>query len=154
MNEREKKAFDFAADLTKQLITLSTGIVTVTLLLSKDFVGPRTVAVAAWTFYLISTICGLWALMALTGTLAPLKKGKTGQVSDINSKSSASTNEHERFEIGNNVRRPSLLQVLAFGLATILTLVYVFATFAHQPQPVPPPTKNCCCQCQPFTPTH
>jgi hypothetical protein len=79
MDDREKKAFDFAADLTKQLITLSTGIVTITLLLSKDFVGPRLLALAAWSFYLLSTVFGLWVLMALTGTLAPLKEKKKRQ---------------------------------------------------------------------------
>src|SRR5579863_2614129 len=134
MNEREKKAFDFAADLTKQLITLSTGIVTITLLLSKDFVGPRSLAIAAWTFYLLSTICGLWALMALTGTLAPVKK-YAGRPAGT---------ENEKFEIGSNVRVPSTSQILTFGLATLLTLAYVFVAFARPPK-ANPSTQNCCC---------
>jgi hypothetical protein len=46
MTEREKRAFDFASDLTKQLITLSTSIVTVTFLFSKDSPGPKLLAVA------------------------------------------------------------------------------------------------------------
>jgi hypothetical protein len=37
MQEYQKKAFDFAADLTKQLITLSTSIVTVSLLFGEHF---------------------------------------------------------------------------------------------------------------------
>jgi len=151
MNERQKKAFDFASDLTKQLITLSTAIVTITLLLSKDFVGPRLLAVAAWTFYLLSTVCGLWALMALTGTLAPLKekKGKPHGALKTASSAPSDNGEDERLEIGGNVRKPSGLQILTFGLATLLTLAYVFATFAIPPKPTPPPLKNCCCQCQP-----
>jgi len=134
MNDRQKKAFDFAADLTKQLITLSTGIVTITLLLSKDLTAPRWLAVAAWTFYLLSTVFGLWALMALTGTLAPLKKNPARPANA----------EHQEFEIGRNVRIPSTLQVLIFGIATLLTLGYVFVAFANPPK-ASPPAQNCSC---------
>ncbi|MGA3295415.1 MAG: hypothetical protein ABSE45_15715 [Candidatus Acidiferrales bacterium] len=154
MNERQKKAFDFAADLTKQLITLSTGIVTITLLLSKDFFGPRLLAVAAWAFYLFSTVFGLWALMALTGTLAPVRTRKARRNASGTSTSSASTDdkEEEEFEIGDNVRKPSTLQILSFGLATVLTLAYVCATFLHPAKAAPPPVNNCCCACQPTSP--
>ena len=115
MNDRQKKAFDFASDLTKQLITLSTGIVTVTLLFSKDLLGPKWLAVAAWAFYLFSTVFGLWALMALTGTLAPANDATLADDTDV--------------VIGGNARLPSALQIFAFGIATILTLIYVFAAF-------------------------
>jgi hypothetical protein len=143
MDERQKKAFDFAADLTKQLITLSTGIVTITLLLSKDLIGPRWLAVAAWTFYLLSTVFGLWALMALTGTLAPLKKNPAQPAGA----------GHREFEIGRNVRIPSILQVSAFGIATLLTLGYVFVAFAH-PSKGSPPAQNCSCSCISAPPSH
>jgi hypothetical protein len=46
MDEQNKKAFDFAADLTKQLVTLSTSIVTLTLLFSKDLMDPKWMPVA------------------------------------------------------------------------------------------------------------
>ena len=39
MKENEKKAFDFAADVTKQLITLSTAIITITITFSKDIIN-------------------------------------------------------------------------------------------------------------------
>jgi hypothetical protein len=153
MNEREKKAFDFAADLTKQLITLSTGIVTITLLLSKDLVGPRVFALLAWTFYLLSTVFGLWALMALTGTLAPLKR-KMKPHAAVKPASSAATDTEVPFEIGGNVRTPSALQIFAFGLATLFTLVYVIATFARPQKIVTTTESNCCCQCSPSSLTH
>lgn len=144
MNEREKKAFDFAADLTKQLITLSTGIVTITLLFSKDLTGPRTLAVWAWTFYLLSTICGLWALMALTGTLAPLTSSKKTHVGGKLSSSAKSADD--ALELGKNVRYPSALQIFTFGLATLLTLVYVIRTSAV-PRDTAPAKESCCCGC-------
>jgi hypothetical protein len=152
MNEQENKAFDFAADLTKQLITLSTGIVTITLLLSKDLIGPRLLAVWAWAFYLLSTVFGLWALMGLTGTLAPIKT-KPKSPAAGKPAPSAATGLEEKFEIGKNARIPAALQIGAFGLATLLTLAYVIATFVGSPS-VTPATKDCCCQCQPKSSLH
>lgn len=108
ITEPQKKAFDFAADLTKQLITLSTSIVTVSLLFGDHFPRQSLLAVWAWTFYLASTVCGLWTLMALTGTLAPLSAAPAS------------------YDLGFNVRLPSALQIGAFAVAVILTIVFVW----------------------------
>jgi hypothetical protein len=155
MDEREKKAFDFAADLSKQLITLSTGIVTITLLLSKDIAEPRAIAVAAWAFYLLSTLCGLWALMALTGTLAPINKLKPKTDVTVTSAQAVSSvsNDDEGLEIGGNVRKPAGLQIFAFGVATLLTLAYVFVALASPRKVTPPSQMICNCQSQPNLPT-
>jgi hypothetical protein len=147
MNERETKAFDFAADLTKQLITLSTGIVTITLLFSKDLTGPRWLAVCAWVSYLLSTVFGLWALMALTGTLAPLTSSKEPEVADKLASATAKSAD-DPLELGNNVRSPAKFQIYTFALATVLTLIYVITTSAVQTSTAPA-KHNCCCQCQP-----
>ena len=108
MLEYQKKSFDFAADLTKQLITLSTSIVTVTLLFGDHFPKQSLLVVWAWTFYLTSTVFGLWTLMALTGILAPLKPPPTD------------------FDIKLNVRVPSGLQIGSFAVAVVLTVVFVW----------------------------
>jgi hypothetical protein len=108
MQEYQKKSFDFAADLTKQLITLSTSIVTVSLLFGDHFPRESLLAVWAWTFYLVSSVCGLWTLMALTGTLAPLKPPRTD------------------FDLKFNVRLPSSLQIATFGVALVFTIVFVW----------------------------
>jgi hypothetical protein len=132
MNARLTKAVELIADLTKQLITLSTGIVTVTLLFSKDIFVPKHIAVWAWGFYLLSTILGLWALMALTGTLAPV---------------SQSAPKDEDFPIKANIRIPSGGQIITFGIAVAFTIWYVFAAMygpEPAPPPVPPPTVVVC----------
>jgi hypothetical protein len=108
MLEYQKKAFDFASDLTKQLITLSTSIVTVSLLFGDHFPRQSRLAMWALTFYLVSTVFGLWALMALTGTLAPVKLPP------------------EDFDLHGNVRIPSGLQIAAFGLAVGFTIAFVW----------------------------
>lgn len=68
-------AFDFAAETAKQLITLSTGIVALTLTYAS---GPgksgsghaRRLLIASWVVFLLSTLFGVGTLMAMTGTLA------------------------------------------------------------------------------------
>jgi hypothetical protein len=65
---------------------------------------------------LLSTIFGLWTLMALTGTLAPAGDNKLDDTVDV--------------VIGNNARYPSAAQIFSFGIATILALAYVIAAFS------------------------
>src|ERR1700722_5675151 len=109
LNVRQQKAIDFVADLTKQLITPSTGIVTITLLFSKDILEPRAWAVRAWALFLISTCFGLLALMTLTGSLAP--RGSCLPDEDI--------------VISGGTRFASALQIIVFGFAIVVTLFYV-----------------------------
>ena len=121
MDERTQKAFDFASEITKQLLTLSTGIIALTITFLKDYVekvppGTKWLSGAAWIMYLFSIICGIWTLMALTGTLQP-KPGSDSKASIW----------------GSNVRIPSALQILTFLLGTILTVV--FGVFAVQSMP-------------------
>jgi hypothetical protein len=68
------KAFDFAQDMTKQVLTLSTGIITITLTFLSDKIGTyshlaRHLLELGWLAYLISILFGLLMLMALTGNL-------------------------------------------------------------------------------------
>src|ERR1039458_2916871 len=74
MDEKDKKAFDFAADLTKQPITLATGTIALTITFSKDFLQKtparaRLWALGAWGVLLASVVFGIWTMMALTGSL-------------------------------------------------------------------------------------
>jgi hypothetical protein len=74
-HEQVKLAFVFASDLTKQLITLASVILTRTITFQKELVrsGKGLWAIkAAWATYLLSIAAGVWGLMALVGTLAPI----------------------------------------------------------------------------------
>lgn len=72
MDERKKKAFDFASDLTKQLITLSTSVIGAVIVfgdksqLIVKVSGPLRWALVA---YGLSAVSGGLTLMALTGQL-------------------------------------------------------------------------------------
>jgi ketosteroid isomerase-like protein len=72
--EPAKKAFDFASEATKQLLTLSTGIIAVTITFSKDILisvpfSAKVFLMTAWGAYVLSLVFGLFTLLALTGEL-------------------------------------------------------------------------------------
>jgi hypothetical protein len=68
--DTRKQAFDFAADATKQLITVATGVVTATAVFSKDLdSAARYWALASWIVLTISVLFGLAALLNMTGNL-------------------------------------------------------------------------------------
>jgi hypothetical protein len=113
MDDQVKMAFEFASDLSKQLITLSTGIIALTITFAKDILGPAKkpanfLLLISWICYLLSIVFGIWCLMALTGTLAPIDSGDGKQA----------------LELGFNVRLPSSLQIITFIVATSLVVVF------------------------------
>lgn len=110
-------AFGFAKGLAEQLITLATGIITLTITFAKDITGQRAVShmgwlKASWCIYLTSILGGIWTLMALTGTLMPI---------------SGCPPENPTF--GFNVRLPAIVQICLFLFGTFCILIYGFKTF-------------------------
>ena len=110
-SEERKKAFDFCADAAKQLITLATGIVALTITFAKDFVtnvnqGAKLWVYWAWPIYLLSIICGMFALQAMTAQLEP--KTPTSQEPTIRGAAAFY----------------SLLQIISFGLAILFTIIF------------------------------
>jgi hypothetical protein len=106
MEDHFMKAIDLASDLSKQVLTLSTALLAWTATFKRDTVGaPIALLKAAWTLLLISVLCGIWSLMALTGVLAPV----TGPAPN---------------NLGPSVRIPAAAQLVAFGLGMILMIVY------------------------------
>jgi hypothetical protein len=108
MEKATEKAFDFAADLTKQLITLAAGIITVTLTFSTDVPDlSRKWAFAAWVAFLTSVVCGILTLMNLTGHLQLSQK-----------------NNIEPNIYATKIARPSQLQIFAFLIGVALTMQF------------------------------
>lgn len=133
MQENEKKAFDFAADLTKQLIGLCTGIIALTIAFSKDFITKASgegssILFVAWGSFILSIFFGIVTLMTLTGHLMPKKdKAKI---------TSADQSGSDRLNISDgknkapsiyepNIRLWSIAQVITFILALVLTVISV-----------------------------
>ena len=76
MDDREKKSFDFAGDVTKQLITLSIGIMTLCIAFTDkifSYEAARSnscLIFAALTFFAVSIISGILTLLKLIGIIA------------------------------------------------------------------------------------
>lgn len=129
MKENQKKAFDFAADTTKQLITISTAIITLTVTFSKDILGnsvdsPKTLLICTWAVFIVSIICGVLTLMTLTGTLQPMTKAKSDE-NDLADKEITEVDDCSNININNkNIRYFSIVQSLMFIAAIIMTGVF------------------------------
>jgi hypothetical protein len=124
MKANEQKAFDFAADTTKQLITLATGIIALTITFSKDIIGASELSNSSlifwsWGLFIFSIFFGIWTLLALTGNLQPMKKKKIVDEKQVENQKEEECNINTR-----NVKIPSALQILSFLLALIFTVFF------------------------------
>jgi hypothetical protein len=125
MEENIKKAFDFYADFTKQLITLSTAIIALSVTFIKDIVGKDNLSCVfllalIWLLYIVSIIFGIMTLQALTGNLDPMPKKKQGKIDNdlVNSNQPILTINSD------NVLSSSKLQIYTFIIGLILTCVF------------------------------
>ena len=64
--------FSFAKDSVSQVITLSSGILALSLTFAKDFTttashGDLLLLESSWVAFLLSIIFGVWSLLAITG---------------------------------------------------------------------------------------
>lgn len=125
-DESRRKAFDFCADATKQLITLSTAIVAFTVTFAKDFLGSvpaefRGLAYLAWGAHVLSILFGLVVLLALTAQLQPKKPPAAGYVPSIRGAPATYSG----------------LQIAAFLAAMVLTAYFGYRTAGAPPQAAP-----------------
>lgn len=109
MNEKKIKSFDFAADTTKLIISLATGVITVILTFSDKILNNiefKWILISSIISLLVSILFGLLVMMALTGSLAAKSDYKP----------SIST---------SNIRVPSLIQILSFLISMILFTIHI-----------------------------
>jgi hypothetical protein len=127
-DDQAKQAFASASDWSKQILTLSTGIVTVTVSFSDKIFGPlshgeKLFLYGSWVVYLVSILGGVWTLSALTGTLAGATEPSSSDV------------------YKSNTRVPAIVQVVAFVLATISIVVFGILA-AGNPAAKPAPASS------------
>lgn len=145
MKENQKKSFDFAADTTKQLITLSTAIITLTVTFSKDIIGisgnsPKYLLAWTWGIFIASVCFGILTLMALTGTLQPMpkKEKKKSDVTSENLQAESAIDEKAIQDISinkGNIKFLSKLQIFTFVIALIMTVIYGYKSLSgNQPK--------------------
>lgn len=108
MNEFKIKSFEFASSLTRQLITLSSIIITVTATFIERFEAAFSsiILIIGWVILFFSILVGIIALMGLTGSMGKLSDGEDVNIYD------------------NNIKRPSMLQILLFIMGMIFIIIY------------------------------
>lgn len=107
-----KKAFDFASATVKQLITLSTALIVLSITFSDNFnnQGNKTLLLICWISFFLSVLFGIMTLMALTGTLEKCTEDNIKKV-DLSI-------------YRTNVKRPSGLQIGFFLIGLLFLGIY------------------------------
>lgn len=129
--ERIKLSFSFAGDVVKQLIALSTAIVTLCVALTdKLFSSEAAQSHSIWLLialglFVLSILFGLLTMMAMTGTLGKPKKAGEPENTDVNKGTI-----YQR-----NIRSLMCCQLLSFFLAIILAVVFVVVAACSKPNP-------------------
>lgn len=147
MNELLMKSLESAADLAKQLITLATGILALTVTFIKELnlrtaKRDRNLLIFAWPIYLFSILFGILTLMAVTGSQQSVGKQLTklryyGSVEPAQLPETlppAPGNTKGPIEVppsvtlietlGDSARIPAALQILTFLGASVLMIIF------------------------------
>lgn len=121
-DDQIKMAFDYASEKTKQMITLATGIITITISFSKSLLGPDVAwsvlpLLAAWICYLLSVWYGVKVLGKIAGRLVASSPRK--EILDNKEIVSALNRQQHLFVAG--LLLTIVFGVLSAGLSIIAT---------------------------------
>jgi hypothetical protein len=114
VNPRLQKTFDYAIEVTKQLLTLGSAVLALTITIGKEAgTGRRGLLFTGWFAFLVSVICGIVSLYVLMREFAPRGDGPDVPPS-----------------IGSwRVRGPLLLQIVTFAIGAILLVAYAYSVY-------------------------
>lgn len=110
MTEESKLAFDYASKGVSHLITLATGVITLSVTFGKDVFKTESptakkMLFVAWFFFIASIFCGVFTHYKIAGTLAVAKPG-----------------DASIYDLG--LRLLSVFQLIFFSLGTIFSVVF------------------------------
>ncbi len=131
MEEREKKSFDFAGDVTKQLITLSIGILTLCIAFTDKIFSSEAAHANSWLIFValslftISVLCGILTLMKLTGTIARNSRTREQLILNQSTPSRDNSNSANSNIYDAYTRIFSGMQMFSFLLAIIFSMAFV-----------------------------
>ena len=118
--DTHEKAFEFASETSKLLITLSTGVIAFLIafldneaLLKPNSLIDKLAMATSWVLLLGSAIIGVWTQLALTNVLEPNGENKKDGFKQ--------TIQNEKIKV------PFKIQIVLFGLGIITTVIYGIA---------------------------
>ena len=111
MSDWCERAFDQVNEITKQVLTLATGIIALTITFVKDFAthagaAAKDVLAWSWVFYVLSIVFGFMTLMASAGR-----------------QQEAADNSTTPTVNAGNLRFCGIVQLSAFLVGIILTVI-------------------------------
>lgn len=118
MNTWNERAFDTVVDITKQVLTLSTGVAALSVTFLTDVAGnagpgARAFLAASWIAFILAVAFGLLTLMAAAGV-----------------QRDAGTQDADAPSIyAKNLRLLGGVQLITFGVGLLLTLIAGFLAF-------------------------
>ena len=130
--ERRKLAFGISQDAIKQIITLSSGIIALTITFANEFIGGlepfwRVLVIIAWVLFFVSIFLGVTALGALIGTLDPAPENHDQHQQE---QAEAETSDSETPDVATvnslEIRQVARLQTIFFVLG-IAIIIFVFS---------------------------
>jgi len=135
--ERIKMSFGFAGDVVKQLIALSTAIVTLCIVLTDKLFSSEAAhhhygwLLAALVLFVISILCGLVTMMAITGTLGKPEDEKVADDKTTDA-SAHEVSEPQKKDLNKGTIYQSNITLFMYGqtvtflLAIVLSVVFLF----------------------------
>jgi len=131
MNEKAQLAFNFASEVSKQLITIASGVLAISITFLKDFsdTSEQRKNISGtlkwgWILLLLSLFFGIWALMAMTGSLAKSQEA-TGK---------------ELYQA--NIAVPTMLQISTFLAGFVLMTYFAWNTISKKHPSARPPKRR------------
>jgi len=117
----ETKPFDYAQDVTKQLLTLSTGVITITVAFLDNIAAgaPEDARVAlyiAWGMFALTIVCGIFTLLNLTGRVGAAASPQSAGID------------------ATAIRAFAIAQVALFVLAIVATIYFGARAFDPTPK--------------------
>lgn len=122
MNDLKLKAFDIASEVNKQLLTLSTAIITLSFTLSKDIISEfgdnsKYFLLIVWVLSIVSIISGIMTLMTFAGHLDP-KQNETNQ-------SASDTSADSMPEISPKIYEKNSTLFASIQIITFLIVLFI-----------------------------
>jgi len=168
MNEESKLAYQFGLEVAKQLITLSTAIIGVTVTFTKDVfketpsVPARLLLFASWVCYLASMWFGIGHIQSLTGSLewasiertavsdsAGNLRARSWAVAYLGATTPDTVQASARMRlaetgviIGDSAKSDARWQIRLFFAGTLLGVAYGVIHLSTKQKPVPASTAN------------
>jgi hypothetical protein len=121
-----EKAFEYAGETVRQVLTLATGVIALTVTFAKDIIEPGSAALPlmkwGWSFFGVSIFFGIFALMAIAGNLHADARKEDARQTALQAGGPAPPYQAPVGIYASNIKLFANLQIWTCFLALVLTI--------------------------------